>query len=169
MSLTVHRVSKLKYAQLGDLNEYGYGAAFYGSRWNTPDPDLRFNRRIVFASDTLALAMLEVIVHAESQVLRSVPHGHVLLSLDEGYLAELQPADLPSGWNATPDTAVTQVIGDQWYDEGVSAILRAPSAILPLEDYGPAHSNYLINAAHPDVEAAVKILTFRPLLFDPRL
>lgn len=169
MSLTLHRVSKLKYARFTELEDHGYGAALYGSRWNSPDPDLRYQRRIVYASDTLALAMLEVIVHVDSDVLQSVPHGHVLLEVEEAFIADLKAADLPAGWNAHPETAATQVIGDQWYDERVSAVLRLPSAVLPLDDYGPAASNYLIHARHPDIRQAVKLLTYRQLRLDPRL
>lgn len=169
MKLTLHRVSKLRYAQQDALDEHGYGAARYGSRWNSLDPDLRFNRRIVYASDTLAQAMLEVIVHVDGQVLHTVPHGHVLFEVDDAYLAELQPSELPSEWNAHPETAATQMIGDQWYDEQVSAVLRVPSAVLPVEDYGPSHANYLINALHPRIDEAVRLLAVRPLPFDPRL
>ena len=169
MTVTLHRVSKLRYAALPDLEDYGYGAARFGSRWNSPDADLRFDRRIVYASDTLPLAMLEVIVHVDSDVLQRVPHEHVLLDAEEAFIAQLLAADLPAGWNAHPETATTQVIGDQWYDEGASAILRLPSAVLPPEDYGPAHSNYLIHARHPEILRAVLHLGHRELRFDPRL
>ena len=167
--ITVHRVSKWKYAALTDLDEHGYGAARFGSRWNTPDPALTFNRRIIYASDTLPLAMLEVIVHVDAEVLRHVPHGHVTFQIDETFIRDLEASALPASWNARPETPASQVIGDEWYDTQASVVLRVPSAILPLDSYGPMHANYLINAHHPDVQQAVQRRNATPMPFDPRL
>lgn len=169
MKLTLHRISNLQYATRPTLPEHGIGAARYGSRWNTPDPGQRHDRRIIFASDTLTQAMLEVIVHVDREVLHTVPHGHVTLQVDPGAIADLDLTQLPSTWNAHPETPATQVIGDEWYDLQASPVLRIPSAILPLYAYGPGHANYLINARHPDLERAVQLLSCHPLPMDPRL
>jgi RES domain-containing protein len=167
--LIVHRVSKWKYASLTALEEHGYGAARYGSRWNSPDPALQFNRRIIYASDTLPLAMLEVIVHVDAEILHRVQHGHVTFQVDETFIHDLTSDALPDTWNARPETPATQVIGDEWYDTQASVVLRVPSAVLPLDSYGPMHANYLINAHHPDVSQAVQLLTTSEMPFDPRL
>ena len=169
MSLTLHRVAKLKYAQSEILEEHAYGAARYGARWNSPDDALRFNRRIIYAADTLAQAMLEIIVHTESAVLHQVPHAHVRLGITEKSIVDLDISQLPDTWNAHPETTATQVIGDQWFDEKISPVLRVPSVILPLTVYGPAHSNYLINTLHPEIAEAVTLIGVEPLPFDPRL
>lgn len=168
-SLTLHRIAKLQYAKLTELTEHGYGAARYGARWNSPDEGLRWDRRIIYAADTLGQAMLEVIVHVDSDVLHSVAHGHVRFSVDETFIAELEVAQLPTSWNAHPASSATQVIGDQWFDELVSPVLRIPSVILPLSVYGSGHSNYLINARHPDTHRAVKLIGCDALPFDLRL
>ena len=77
MSLTIYRISKLQYAQSPELSEHGFGAARFGGRWNSADPAMQANRRIIYASDTLAQSMLEVVVHSESRVLQTVPPaGH---------------------------------------------------------------------------------------------
>jgi RES domain-containing protein len=167
--LIAHRVSKWKYARLMALDEHGYGAARYGSRWNSPDPALQFNRRIIYASDTLPLAMLEVIVHVDAEILHRVPHGHVTFQIDETAIRDLTQSSIPDTWNTKPETPATQVIGDEWYDTQTSAVLRVPSAVLPLADYGPMHANYLINAHHPDIARAVQLLNATSLPFDPRL
>ncbi|BBN97027.1 RES domain protein [Deinococcus grandis] len=169
MTLTLHRISRLQYAQHPDLAEHGYGAALYGGRWNSPDPGMVANRRLIYASDTLAQAMLEVIVHVDSPVLRSVPHAFVRFQVDEASISDLDVTQLPPTWNAHPGTPATQVIGDQWFDEQISPVLRVPSVILPLSVYGPGQSNYLINARHPQITRAVTLLGFEPLPFDPRL
>lgn len=169
MNLILHRVAKLRYASLPTFEEHGVGAARYGGRWNSPDPALRFDRRIIYASDTLAQAMLEVIVHVDSQVLHSVAHGHVTFEVDYEFVVELSMDQLPPSWNAHPETPATQVIGDEWYDLGASAVLRIPSAVLPPHAYGPGHANYLIHTQHPDLARAVRLRGYQPLSFDPRL
>ena len=169
MTLRLHRIAKLKYAQLTQLDEHGYGAARYGARWNSPDEGLRYDRRIIYAADTLAQAMLEIIVHTDSPVLQSVAHGHVQLSVEEEFIVDLSLEQLPPTWNANPTTSATQVIGDQWFDEMISPVLRLPSVILPLWVYSVGHSNYLINARHPNIDQAVKLLSCDALPFDARL
>ena len=167
--LTLHRIAKLQYAQRVELTQHGYGAARYGARWNSPDEGLRWDRRIIYAADTLAQAMLEVIVHVDSDVLHSVAHGHVRFGVDEAFIAQLEIPQLPDSWNAHPALSATQVIGDQWFDELVSPVLRIPSVILPISVYGIGHSNYLINAVHPDIDRAVRLIGCDALPFDPRL
>ncbi|MCD0168106.1 RES family NAD+ phosphorylase [Deinococcus sp. 23YEL01] len=169
MSLTLHRISKLKYATLPTLDAHGLGAAQYGGRWNSPDPALQHDRRIIYTSDTLAQATLEVIVHVDSQVLHTVPHGHVTFQVDPDAIMDLSPGDLPATWNAQPETPATQVIGDEWYDLQASPVLRIPSAVLPLSVFVPGQANYLINTRHPQTAALVRLLGAVPLTFDPRL
>ncbi|AZI45312.1 RES domain-containing protein (plasmid) [Deinococcus psychrotolerans] len=169
MSLTLYRISKLQYAQHPDLPEHGFGAARFGGRWNSPDLTSQHDRRLIYTSDTLAQAMLEIVVHVDSRVLQTVPHAYVRFQVEEEYIADLKAAQLPATWNAHPETPATQVIGDQWFDEQSSPVLRVPSVILPLTVYGPGQSNYLINANHPDIGEAVKLLDFQTLPLDPRL
>lgn len=167
--MIAHRVSKWRYANLKQLDEHGYGAARFGSRWNSPDPAMQHNRRIIYASDTLPLAMLEVIVHVDAEILHRVQHGHVTFQIDETFIRDLRADALPGTWNAKPETPATQVIGDEWYDTRASVVLRVPSAVLPLHSYGPMHANYLINAHHPDISQAVQLLTVTEMPFDSRL
>jgi len=169
VTLTLHRISKWKYATLPTLHEQGFGAARYGGRWNSADPEQEHDRRILYVSDTLALAMLEVVVHVDSQVLQTVQHGHVTLDVQPDAIIDLDLTALPASWNAHPPSAETQVIGDEWFDTRSSPVLRIPSAILPLTVYSPGQSNYLINASHPDIAQVVQLLGAQPLPFDPRL
>ncbi|MCY1703961.1 RES family NAD+ phosphorylase [Deinococcus sp. SL84] len=168
MSLTLYRLGKQQYLGSPLLSEYGVGAALYGGRWNSPDP-VSLRRRVIYASDTLAQATLEVVVHADSQVLRTAAHGYVRFHVDEAAVADLDLSGLPNTWNALPGTPASQMIGDQWFDEQVSPVLRVPSVILPLDVYGPGQSNYLINPLHPDTERTVRFGGVWPYRFDPRL
>jgi len=169
LTLTLHRISKLQYATVARLEDHGIGAARYGGRWNSADPSLKWDRRIIYTSDTLAQATLEVIVHVESRVLHTVPHGHVTFRVDPEAVIELAAGQLSVKWNVHPVSPASQVIGDEWYDLNVSPVLRVPSAILPLTVYGPGQANYLINTRHPEINRAVQQVCAVPLSFDPRL
>lgn len=51
---------------------------------------------------------------------------------------------LPEDWFAFTAYAKCQQLGDAWLDKGSSALLKVPSAVVPLE------YTYLLNPAHPD-------------------
>ncbi len=169
MSLVLYRVCKWKYARAKNLNDHAYGAARFGGRWNSQDEALRFDRRIIYAADTLAQAMLEVIVHSDRLALQLVAHAAIRFRVNENFVASLDISHLPDSWNAHPSTSASQVIGDEWFDTFVSPVLRVPSVILPVSMFGANHSNYLINIRHPEIKKAVTLLGAEPLQFDKRL
>jgi len=168
MALLLHRVSKWRHAEYPTLPQHGDGAAKYGGRWNSPDKALVRNRQLIYTSDTLTLAMLEVYVHV-GDVIHQVPHGHVHFEVDEAAILDLDLQALPGTWADRPETPDTQVIGDEWFDQQTSPVLRLPSVILPLSEWRPGQSNYLINARHPDTPDVVRMLGATRLAFDPRL
>ena len=133
----------------------GEGARRYGGRWNS------LGSAVVYASETRALAILEVLAG-----LRSVKaiSGYVLISVtfDDSLITSVEPDELPGDWRESPPRPSTQRIGDDWASRKSSAILRAPSAIVPEE------FNYLLNPAHRDFER-VQIGTPQDLTVDPRL
>ena len=51
---------------------------------------------------------------------------------------------LPRDWKAEPPPASTKQLGDAWVRESRSAVLVAPSVIIPDE------VNYMLNPAHAD-------------------
>ena len=66
----------------------GTGAMLHGARWNSP------GRRVVYASETYAGALLEILVHASGSVPRS--QGHVEIEIPAGLsIEEVGPATLP--------------------------------------------------------------------------
>jgi RES domain-containing protein len=124
----------------------GEGARLYGGRWNSP------GRPLIYAAETAALAVLEVRVHLDLDW-DTLPDDYVLVSIDIGSLT-LENIDRPS-----VDPRAT---GDAWLTHRRSALLRAPSWIVP-ESY-----NILINPAHPDA-ATITQSAIRPFVFDKRL
>jgi RES domain-containing protein len=149
----VYRLVKERYA---DSALDGSGAEAHGGRWNSKGVAMGY------ASDSVALAALELLVHLHrSEVL----NRYVLFTLqppDESVMV-LDKATLPADGRGEPPPSSTAAIGDEWVTRGVSLALAVPSTLIPRQ------RNVLINPAHPDFEAVVRAATAEPFKFDPRL
>ncbi len=133
----------------------GDGAAKYGGRWNSR------GRRVVYLSDSISLAALEILVHTtEREDLARVPYVFFEVEFDPRWIAE--PPRLPAKWNDAMELSVAQKIGDHWLESGKTCLLRVPSAIIPQQH------NLLANPLHPDF-AKLKIGKQQHFDFDARL
>ena len=117
---------------------------------------------MVYASENLSLAALELFVHVSPG---SIPSD--LISIqgqlpDAVSVIEFLEADLPSNWREYPAPAELQTMGTDWLRAGTSLVLKGPSSINPLE------GNLLLNPAHAEMKQ-LKIINARPFLFDPRM
>ncbi len=132
--VTTWRIVKRKYAAAAFDGE---GARIAGGRWNSK------GRRVVYTSESAALAALELLVHLGRS--RSLP-DYVIFSctFSERILETYDPAKLPSNWRSYPAPAALARVGNTWLREQRSAVLRVPSAVIETE------SNYLFNPAHRD-------------------
>ncbi|GDY19764.1 hypothetical protein LBMAG56_11090 [Verrucomicrobiota bacterium] len=132
----------------------GEGASRGGGRWNSRGVG------VVYASGTVSLAALEILVHLDHPVpLKFVTFR---LEFDDALVEQLPPTTLPPDWTNEPPPPSTKAIGDRWSKELRSAVLKLPSVIIPAEP------NYLLNPAHPDFKKIV-ISKPEPFSFDPRL
>ncbi len=133
----------------------GEGARLHGGRWNSPGTP------VAYASDSIALAVLEVLAHLQSTaVLQS--YSLAPIRFPEAQIEVLDLASLPRGWRRFPSPLSNQVLGDRWVAQGRSLVLRVPSALIP------AASNFLINPAHSGFS---RVVIERPerFAFDARL
>jgi RES domain-containing protein len=152
--MTIHawRIVKSKHS----ANAFsGDGAKTFGARWNS------LGTAVVYVAGSRSLAMLEMLVHLQSQELLN---RYVLyeVTFDNSLTTAVDPTTLPRTWRKSPPPEGIQQIGDLWIAAAKSAILRVPSAIVPTE------WNYLLSPAHPNF-AKIKIGPKQPLQFDPRL
>lgn len=109
----------------------GIGGTIVGGRWHSK------GRPIVYAADSSALAMLEVLVHLEVD---SVPAPFQLMrvALDDGLAATEWPESrLPR------DLAESRAWGDAWLKTADTPLARVPSVI------APDSTNWLLNPVHP--------------------
>jgi RES domain-containing protein len=133
----------------------GEGARLYGGRWSSP------GRRVVYVSESLALAVLEVLVHVQDAAILPA-YSTIRVSFDDALVIAVDPASLPTTWRQSPPPPEAQAIGDAWIDAAASAILQVPSAVVEREHYfliNPAHKDFNLVATGPAV----------PYQFDRRL
>ena len=134
----------------------GEGARLFGGRWNPVGVP------VVYCSGSLALAALEILVHAGRE---SLPRDYRAVPVDIPETMEIEriePTALPKDWRAYPAPLRLQALGERWVRAARTAVLRVPSAVIPEE------SNLLLNPAHPDF-AGLRIGDPRPFSFDLRL
>lgn len=130
----------------------GEGARLFGGRWNSA------GRPMVYASESLALAVLESLVH----ITGAFPADYHAFRIDipEDELEILDSNLLKTGW--VEDLGYTRAIGDQWFDQGRSLALMVPSAVIG------ASLNVLINPHHPRAWK-IRVGHRESFRFDPRL
>ncbi len=134
----------------------GEGARLYGGRWN------RRGTAVVYASDSLALAALELLVHADADLL---PGNLVSVAAEvpDGLRVEsVAASDLPRDWRRHPAPETLAERGTAWARAGRTAVLAVPSALVPRE------RNFLLNPAHPDFKK-IRTQTPEPFALDTRL
>ncbi len=132
------------------------GARRYGGRWNSKGIDA------LYAADSIALAILEILVHLRDDTLLA---HYLLCRLDipDEAIMRLADDELPSDWRQNPPPASTQRIGDQWLEQHLAVALLVPSTVVP-QQY-----NLLIDPGHPDFTAIAADAACEPFPLDPRL
>ena len=125
----------------------GTGAALEGGRWNSP------GRPLVYASDSFAGSILEILVHSARP--RTLPGSHhaVRVDIPDDLVERLDPERL-AGWDL-PDTSEARAIGDRWLADARSTVLVVPA--LPSR---PVGRTVLINLLHPDAGLIVRGAAF---------
>jgi RES domain-containing protein len=134
----------------------GEGALLYDGRWH------RKGIRVVYASESRALAALEQLVHLQRS--RLPPH-FVCFGVDvpeDLAVSVIRIGDLPRGWHRHPGPPELREIGTRWAESGRSVCLQVPSAVVRGEH------NFLLNPRHPDFRK-LRIRRPEPFDFDPRL
>lgn len=132
----------------------GEAARRLGGRWNN------VGTAVVYTSATLALALVETLVHLPSDLLPAFTA--IPVTFDAAMVTPLAEGDLPDDWRVTPAPSSTMAIGDDWVRRGRSVALKVPSVVVPTE------YNYVLNPAHVDF-ARVRIGDPAPFPFDERL
>lgn len=146
--MRIWRLAQPRYAP--DLE--GEGARLFGGRWNSAGAP------VIYTSDSLALAALEVLVHLP-QIERHKERMPRYIAIG---------VDVPDSLIANPGFASelsvseSQALGDAWLRSASSLGLLVPSRVISLE------RNVLLNPRHPAM-AEVTVVVSEPFVFDDRL
>ncbi|MFK8082058.1 MAG: RES family NAD+ phosphorylase [Granulosicoccus sp.] len=140
----VYRIVSNKYPPFD-----GGGAYRWGSRWVDP------GRLVVHAASSYSLAVLENLVHWQSNTLPPTLVCIVATIPDSLKQSTKTPRDID-------DEDACRAIGNKWFDEGKSVALWVPSVVSPYE------KNVLINQLHPDF-TKIRILKPAEAVVDKRL
>lgn len=147
------RICRAKYQETAFT---GRGAEQTGGRWNFP------GHAMVYASENLSLAVLELLVHLSPGTLPGDLIAIRAALPEAASMEQLSPGELPTNWRTYPAHELLQVIGTAWLERGASLVLRVPSAMNPHEH------NLLVNPAHPEMKKLV-VEPGEPFTLDPRL
>jgi RES domain-containing protein len=116
----------------------------------------------VYTSSTLALAVLELLVHLDDDDLAKDYVGIPADIPDSVKITFIRASRLPREWRDLPRPQALGDLGSRWAAARETAVLAVPSAIIPSD------LNYLLNPLHPQFRR-IRIGRQEPFSFDPRL
>jgi len=122
------------------------GTFLHEGRWH------RRGTRVVYTSEHVSLATLEVLIHSEGK--KFPPKALTRIRL---------PDDLKVENAEARSFSDSQRFGDLWISQKRSVVLRVPSVAVNNLEF-----NYLLNPAHPEFSQISQVGT-EPFLFDQRL
>ena len=148
--MLLYRITHTKYAT-GELYASGRSGRFNSE-----------GRKVIYTAGSISLALLENMVHSKGEGLEDLFRTLVIYAPEDIDVTAIAKKDLPAGWNSDHSYCHTQPIGDAWFDNATTAILRVPSAIVPQE------YNYILNTEHPDFKKIITVDVL-PLYADSRI
>ncbi|MFY0686919.1 MAG: RES family NAD+ phosphorylase [Cyclobacteriaceae bacterium] len=142
--MIVYRISKY-------LSLDGKGAAKQSNnRWNS------YGTPIVYAAGSISLAKGEMSRRVPLNLLPISDFQIMHIYLPDQFIVELD--ELPQNWDQSPQSHLTQQIGDRFLFENEYLGLAVPSV------YDKECHNFLINPKHPEF-GQVKVQKTEPLYF----
>jgi RES domain-containing protein len=112
------------------------GAYLHGARWSSK------GRRVIYAAETYAGAVLETLVHANIG-LTSSRDAWIEITVPSSVPIETIQSDEIPGWDAA-NLRASRAYGDRWYQERRTAVLLVPSLVTR-----GIERNVLLNQEHP--------------------
>ena len=125
-------------------------------RWNGE------NKKVVYCAETIALALIENMVRRQGVGFNRDFKIMIIEIPASLKMTIVETADIAEGWRDFRNYSICQAIGNQWYDECKTPLLKVPSAILP-EAF-----NVVINSNHADFQK-IKLVETTELIPDERI
>lgn len=148
--MIVYRISNSAYND--DIS--GTGAKLFGSRWNSKDVP------VLYTSQYISLSVLEMLVNTNfKDYTNALDLMYINLPVEEPVTA-IELTHLKTNWK--DDFDYTRYIGDEFFKQNKSLILKVPSAVIQ-EEY-----NFLANPLHADFKK-IKLVKTKSFWPDERL
>ncbi|WP_298711839.1 RES family NAD+ phosphorylase [Chitinophaga sp.] len=125
-------------------------------RWNGP------GRKVIYCAESISLAFLENMIRRQGVGFNDDFKIMIIEVPDDLEITVINPGDLPAQWRDFKDYSHCQPLGNKWYDDADTAILKVPSAVLP------ESSNYVLNSQHPAFRR-VRLIETTDLVPDERI
>ncbi|WP_434129809.1 RES family NAD+ phosphorylase [Methylocaldum sp. GT1BB] len=103
----------------------GDGARRYGGRWNVK------GQPVVYTAETQSLAALGILIHVDTDLIANDYLAFAIDIPDDLQVERIGLADLPPTWRDEYPPLACQKMGGQWLEQSRTAVLAAPSAIIP--------------------------------------
>lgn len=142
--MLVFRIAHKKYAE--NLSVSGLSG-----RWNSN------GKLVLYTSENISLALLENMIYRVGTGFND-DYKIMLIEVLSENLEEIDAKKLPKNWREMDSYLELQKIGDIWYDQQKSLLLKVPSSVLP-ENF-----NIVINTTHPDFKKVklIDVLDYEP-------
>ena len=115
--------------------DYLFAPGFSG-RWNAP------GKKVLYCAESIPLAFLESMIRRQG-VGFNYDYNIVIIDVpDDLAIRAIALSDLADGWRDFRDYSICRQIGNNWFDEFDSPVLKVPSAVV-VQCY-----NYVIHAQH---------------------
>lgn len=131
-------------------------ASGFKGRWNST------GKKVIYTAESIPLAFLENIVRRQGVGFNTDFKIMIIEIPDSVSISVVNISDLETGWRDFRNYSKCQPLGDTWYDEGKTMILKVPSAVLP-EAF-----NYVINSESSDY-GMVRLIEVTDLMPDERI
>lgn len=152
--ITVFRLEQKRYAKEAYS---GFGAKLRGARWH------KRGHEAVYTSWSRSLCALERLVQSDPEEIPDLICVPAKIPKDVfNHRSKIGIVGLPENWRSYPPPPILQHIGTRWIENGESAVLEVPSAIIPEEH------NFLLNPNHDDF-AKIEVCPTEKFTVDPRL
>jgi RES domain-containing protein len=125
-------------------------------RWNSS------GKKVIYASDSIATAFLESMVRRQGVGFNKDFKIMVIKLPSTIKISFVEANNLTDGWKDFHDYSQCQAIGDAWYNDGATPVLKVPSVIIP------GSFNYVINFNHKEFKK-ITLLEVTDLVPDDRI
>ena len=151
--LKKNRFTAISLKQFATLD--GKGGLYASGRWHNG------GHPILYTAFSRSTTVLERLVHENADTMPKLSLMTIWIP-DAVAIKRYTEKQLPRGWDLIPDTKISRDFGTQWLQDGKTAFLQVPSAIVHDE------WNILVNPLHPDAQK-MKLVDTRDFYYDSRI